>query len=137
MEMLLVGDRRAARRCVLVDCQVVRERDFSLLGERALDLSLQGMLLYSKRRAEVGEEVIVTFRVPGTRKWIDTTATVARVIQGRRPGDRGPALGLWWGELPLADERLLRSCLTPFPPTLPARPIRIDYAATAAFIALS
>lgn len=137
MEMLPVGDRRAIRRTVVVDCQVVRERGFTLLGERAIDLSIHGMLLWSNRSAEVGEELLVTFRVPGTRVWIDTTATVVRVVHGRRPGDRGPALGLAFGPLTSDEERLVRSSLSVFPPTLPARPQRIDYAATAALIALS
>jgi len=137
MEMLLHGDRRAMRRSVLVDCQVVRERGFQLMGERAVDLSMHGMLLCSKRNAEVGEELIVTFRVPGTRAWIDTLATVVRVVRGRRNGDRGPALGLVFGVLASDEERLLRTALLPFPPILPARPARIDYAATAALIALS
>ena len=137
MELLPVGDRCATRRSVLIDCQVVREHGFTLLGERAIDLSLDGMLLCSNRWAEVGEELLVTFRVPGTRRWIDTTAKVARIVRGRRPGDRGPALGLAFAPLTIEEQRLLRGALRVFPPTLPARPLRIDYAATAAFIALA
>lgn len=137
MEMLFAEDRRASRRSVLIDCQVVRERDFSLIGERAVDLSPTGMLLCSTRAARVGEELIVTFRVPGTKTWIDTTATVVRVVHGRRTGDRAPALGLAFHPLQSHEDRLLRAALVPFPPTLPARPRRVDYAATAAFIALS
>ncbi len=137
MEMLFAEGRRAPRRSVLIDCQVVRERDFSLIGERALDLSPQGMLLSSIRSARVGEELIVTFRVPGTRVWVDTMATVVRVVHGRRTGDRSPALGLAFHGLDTEDDRLVRASLVPFPPTLPARPRRVDYAATAALIALS
>lgn len=137
MEMLLAFDRRATRRSVLVDCQVVRERGFELVGERAVDLSMHGMLLCSKRSAQVGEELIVTLRVPGTRVWIDTTAIVTRVVHGRRNGDRGPALGLAFGGFTPEEERLLRSALQVFPPILPARIPRIDYAATAALIALA
>lgn len=137
MEMLLAQGRRATRRCVLVDCQVVRERGFELMGERALDLSVHGMLLCSHKDARLGEELIVTFRVPGSKVWIDTLATVVRVVRGRRNGDRGPCLGLVFGALTSDEERLVRSSLTPFPPVLPARPPRLDYAATAAFIALA
>lgn len=137
MEMLLAFERRATRRSVLVDCQVVRERGFELLGERAVDLSLHGMLLSSRRSATIGEEVIVTLRVPGTRLWIDTLATVVRVVHGRRAGDRGPALGLAFDPLAPEDERLLRAHLGVFPPILPARTPRVDYAATAALIALA
>jgi hypothetical protein len=121
----------------LVDCQVVRERGFVLLGEHAVDLSMHGMLLSSKKSARVGEELIVSFRVPGTRVWIDTIATVARVVQGYRRGDRGPGLGLAFDRLSDEEERILRDALAVFPPTLPARPSRVDYAATAAFIALA
>lgn len=137
MEMLLASDRRAARRSVLVDCQVVREHGFELLGEHALDLSLHGMLLSTKQRARVGEEVIVSLRVPGTRTWIDTCAKVVRVVQGRRQGDRGRAVGLAFERLDPEEERVLRNALSVFPPILPARPQRLDYAATAALIALS
>jgi hypothetical protein len=95
------------------------------------------MLLWSKKSAHIGEELIVTFRVPGTRVWIDTFATVVRVVHNRRPGDRGPAIGLAFGPLSTEEQRVLRGALTIFPPTLPARPQRLDYAATAAFIALA
>ncbi|MEZ4295183.1 MAG: PilZ domain-containing protein [Polyangiaceae bacterium] len=136
MEMLFTETRRASRRSVLVDCQVVREDDFTLIGERALDLSPSGMLLSTNRSAQLGEELLVTLRVPGTRTWIDTTATVVRVIPARRQGDRTPALGLMFAPLAPEDARLLRTSLTPFPPTIPARTRKIDYAATAALIAL-
>lgn len=137
MEMLPAFDRRGTRRSVLVDCQVVRERGFELLGEHATDISLQGMMLSSRRTARVGEEVLVTFRVPGTRTWIDTTAKVVRVVHGRRTGDRGAGMGLAFSQLTCEEERALRSALMLFPPTLPARPARVDYAATAALIALA
>lgn len=137
MEMILSGDRRATRRSVLVDCQVVRERGFELIGERATDLSMHGMLLSTRRPVEVGEELIATLRVPGTRVWIDTFVTVARLVRGRRGGDLGVGVGLAFGPLDGEEQRLLRNSLLPFPPTYPARPLRIDYAATAAFIALA
>lgn len=137
MEMLFAEGRTAARRSVLVDCQVVREDGFVLIGERAIDLSQRGMLLCCDRSASVGEEVLVTFRVPGTKTWVDTTATVVRVIRGRRTGDRAPAIGLLFHGLSPEDDLLVRKALVPFPPTLPARPRKVDYAATAAFIALA
>ncbi|APR80290.1 Hypothetical protein A7982_05637 [Minicystis rosea] len=137
MEMLLSSERRSVRRSVLVDCQVVREQGFELIGERAADLSQDGMLLLSDRAVRIGEELIVTFRVPGTRCWVDTTATVVRTVAGRRRSDRGPAIGLLFDPLPSEDNLLVRSMLERFPPTYPARELRIDYAATAAMIALS
>ena len=75
--------------------------------------------------------------MPGTRAWIDTIGVVTRVIHGRRNGDRGPALGIAFGALSADEERLLRGALQVFPPILPARSARVDYAATAALIALA
>ena len=45
--------RASFRRYVRIDCQVVREHDFRLIGDLALDLSTKGMLvraLPSRRR---------------------------------------------------------------------------------------
>jgi hypothetical protein len=137
MEMLLASERRAVRRSVTVTCQVVRERGFVLLGQRAVDLSTDGMLLRSRADVRVGEEVIVAFRVPGTERWIDTTAIVARVLHGRRWGDMGPAIGLAFAPLAPEDHRLVRWALRRVAPPLPARSQRVDYAATAAMIALA
>jgi hypothetical protein len=137
MDMLLASDRSAIRRAVTVDCQVVREKGFVLLGDRAADLSTSGMLLISNRRVSLGEEVIVTFRVPGTDRWVDTFATVARVVHGRRRGDPGAAVGLCFDPLASDDDRLVRWALRRIPPTFPARPMRVDYAATCAMIALA
>jgi hypothetical protein len=137
MDMLLASERRALRRAVTFECQVVRESGFELLGQRGIDLSTDGMLLSSRAPAVLGEEVIVTFRVPGTARWIDTLATVARVARGSRRNDGGRAIGLVFDPLGSDDNRLLRWALRRFPPTFPARPMRIDYVATAALIALS
>ena len=137
MDMLLASDRSAIRRAVTVDCQVVREKGFALLGDRAANLSTGGMLLLSNKRVALGEEVIVTFRVPGTERWVDTFATVARVVHGRRRGDPGAAVGLLFDPLGSEENRLVRWALRRIPPTFPARPMRVDYAATAAMIALS
>jgi c-di-GMP-binding flagellar brake protein YcgR len=86
--------RRAFRRGVLVSCQVVRERDFRRVAQLGLDLSTDGMLVATRDVILTGEELIVSFRAPMSNKWFDAQATVARVIHGRRPGDRGRCLGL-------------------------------------------
>jgi hypothetical protein len=85
---------RPLRRSVLLPCQVVRERDFRIVARQMVDLSEHGMLVQSLERVLTGEGVIVTFKAPFSAGWIDAEAVVARVLHGRRPGDRGPALGL-------------------------------------------
>lgn len=137
MEMLLASERRASRRAVNVECQVVREEGFTLVGTRGVDLSPEGMLVSTRARVEVGEELLVSFRVPGTLRWIDTMARVARVVRGDRKNDRGRALGLAFAPLHKRQSRLVRDSLSCFPPPFPARALRVDYAATAALIALS
>ena len=72
--------RRIVRRAMRVECQVVRERDFRLLGSRAVDLSPMGMQVMAQERVLTGEPVIVSFRLPLTSWWFDTEATVARVV---------------------------------------------------------
>ncbi|AKU97052.1 hypothetical protein AKJ09_03716 [Labilithrix luteola] len=99
--------RRAFRRFVRIDCQVVREHDFTLVGELALDLSTKGMLVRAKKRVLTGEEVIVTFRPPRSNHWFDAQGTVTRVLHGRRPGDYGLSFGIEFHDVSLEDERLL------------------------------
>jgi hypothetical protein len=86
--------RRAFRRGVLVTCQVVREHDFRRVAQLGLDLSTEGMLVATRDVVLTGEELIVSFRAPLSNRWFDAQATVARVVHGRRPGDRGRCLGL-------------------------------------------
>ena len=68
--------RRSLRRAVRADCQVVTDRHFQLVGVRALDLSIDGMLLESDHRPPIGEEVIVSLKLPGTTMWVDAEAEV-------------------------------------------------------------
>jgi hypothetical protein len=123
------SQRRAIRRAVRVDCQVVRERDFKLLGDWALDLSPDGMLVVTRDIVLTGEEVIVSFPIPHTRIVVDAEATVARVVHGRRPSDRHRrALGISFDSLEPEYARLLRAHLRNVPPPLPSRDRRVDYA---------
>ncbi len=91
-----LGDRprRPPRRSVHLLCEVVRERDFRRVGRQILDLSEEGLLVATSERVLTGEAMIVTFQAPFSLRWIDAEATVARVVHGRRPADRGRALGL-------------------------------------------
>jgi hypothetical protein len=89
--------RNAIRREITLPCQAVREHDFKLIADRTLDISIDGLLLPMNRRVLTGESLIVSFSIPGM--WIDTTATVARIVHGRRPGDDGVAMGVLFDDL--------------------------------------
>ena len=119
--MKTLAARKAFRRYVRLDCEVVRERDFRPLGAVALDLSTTGMLIQTRERVLTGEEVVFAFRPPRSNRWIDGVATVARVVHGRRPGDRGRALGLSFDAMSKADVSMLWECLRGLPPPEPSR----------------
>ncbi|MBV9948101.1 MAG: PilZ domain-containing protein [Myxococcales bacterium] len=122
--------RRSPRRALRLDCQVVRERDFRLLATRGLDLSAHGVLVAAVTRVLTGEPVLLTFRFPHTGWWFDAEATVARVVHGRRPRDRGLLLGLEFESIDPGVRYTLRTLLEGVPPPVPARAPRIDYAAS-------
>lgn len=99
--------RRSFRRYVRLDCQVVREHDFVVVGDLALDLSTRGILVRAKKRVLTGEEMIISFKPPRCNQWFDAQATVARVIHGRRPGDYGLCMGLEFHNVERDSERFL------------------------------
>ena len=134
--LVFASERRTVRRALRFHCQVVRERDFRLIGHRALDVSPEGMLVVLDDRILTGEEVLITFRLPRTRRWIDVQASVARIVHGRRPTDRGRCAGLSFEALDEDDRRRIRATLQGVPPPLPARERRIDYAASIHLAAL-
>jgi len=131
------ADRRTIRRAVRLDCQVVRERDFRLVGRKALDLSTEGILVAAEDDVEPGEPLIVSFRAPWSPHWIDGEGTVARLVHGRRPEDKGRhSIGVRFRPMEDESTSILRQSLLQMP-LLPAprRPTRIDYAATVRRIA--
>ena len=132
-----VQQRRVLRRSVRVDCQVVRERDFRLVGSRGVDLSPDGMLVMAPgARADRGaarrgvpaaaQRLLVRRRGPRRPR-----------LHGRRPGDKGRCFGLEFEPLEPDVEFFLRRALRGVPPPLPMREPRIDYAASVALAALS
>jgi hypothetical protein len=125
--------RASFRRYVRLDCQVVREHDFRLVGDLALDLSTRGMLVRARERILTGEEVVVTFKPPRSNQWFDAQGTVARVLHGRRPGDYGLSFGIAFEGLSREDEHHLFEHLRGLPapdalrpprPLLAPRPVR-------------
>ena len=128
-------DRLALRRRVRIPCQVIDEQGFTLLARECFDLSIHGMGVKAVAPAPIGTPLIVSFRVPGSSFICDLEARVARIVWGRRREDKYPSLGI---EL-LAMDPLMRAVLTArlrgLPPPVPARPVRIDYAASVDSIA--
>lgn len=116
-----VSRRRPSRHAVCMRCEVVRERDFSLVSRRILDLSASGMLVASDEKLLTGESLIVSFRVPFSTYWLDAEAVVARVVHGRRPGDDRRALGLVFENIDSCAVEALRQNLADLPPPLPRR----------------
>ena len=142
MTLVHASERRAVRRSVPIECQVVQQGvwgdAFTLVGRWGLDLSSDGMLVVADEKARVltGEDLLVSFRVPDTHHWLDCEATVARVVHGRRPTDRARGLGLSFQSLDGRTRRMLRAQLSALPPPSPARAPRVDYAATIHLLAL-
>jgi hypothetical protein len=130
--------RRAIRRALPIECHVVRERDFRIIATRGLDLSAHGMLVVADGIPVLtGEPVFLSFVLPRTGRWFDAEATVARVVHGRRPGDKGRAFGLAFDFVDEEVRRHTETRLRGTPPPIPARALRIDYAASIHLAALS
>jgi hypothetical protein len=110
--------------------------DWRLIGHRVIDLSPQGMLLLSDTNIDEGASLVVSFQATELPIWFDTCATVTRIVQGRRPGDRGRAIGVHFDTLPAVSRLILRGHLGHLPETRAAREVpldiarsRVDYAA--------
>src|SRR4051812_21221557 len=116
-------DRRTVRRQTRMPCEVVRERDFKLVARTMLDLSPEGMRVEAESNVLTGENLIVSFRMPGAYApsgsrgslWIDTEATVARVIHGRRYEDRERSLGVRFSPLKTLTRHALADALRAMP----------------------
>jgi hypothetical protein len=123
--------RRTARHLAPVRCEAVAEDGFRLLGRRALDLSIDGMLVDSGGAwTRPGEDVLLAFRLPRSRTWVDAMAQVRRVVKGRRIEDLHEAVAIEFTDMSRRDRTMLRHALRGLPITAPARRVRPDYAAT-------
>jgi PilZ domain-containing protein len=119
--------RREIRRALRMGCRVVRESNLRLVGDRTVDLSPEGLLVLSDERIDANEELIVSFMATDLGIWFDTMARVSRVVEGRRDGDAGRAVGVRFTSLPAVSRLILRGNLRRVPPPLPRRPrVRID-----------
>ena len=118
---ILGHDRGATRHRLRTDCQVVRERDFKLVGSRMIDLSEGGALVAADAAVRPGETVIVSLRPPRTTRWVDALGVVTRVVAGRRQHDLGPAFGVTLAPVDRASREALRVALHRLPEVQAAR----------------
>ena len=125
---LPVNRRREMRHSVRLGCRVRRIEDWRLLGDRALDLSPQGMLVLSDEGVEEGTSLVVSFQATELPVWFDTCATVTRIVQGRRPSDSGRALGIQFDTLPAVSRLILRGFLRRLPTVRATREPPMDFA---------
>jgi len=116
--------RRAVRRGVDLDCDVIfGERD-EPVPCRAIDLSPYGLWLETTILAEPGEHVVICFRPPNWPSMWNLTVfgEVARISKGRRKGDQGhTGMGIEFCDLTEAEHAALADCLRGLPPPLPRR----------------
>ena len=88
------------------------------------------MLIATDMDLVPGENVFVSFRATELGIWFDTEAKVARVVRGRRPGDRGRGVALRFSTLSNVKRFILKGALRRIPPRLPQRVQRVDWPAT-------
>lgn len=124
------NERRVVRRSVRVECQIVCELGLRTIDHVTMDLSPDGMLVVCGDEIGIGEKVLVSFRAPKTPIWFHAEGRVMRVVKGRRPSDRGRALGLRFENAEPSMRSALSELLKGVPPPVPARHIRPDYSAT-------
>lgn len=111
-------------------CMAVSFRGFRLVGDTILDLSPRGMLVECEDDVRVGESLRVTFEAPRSSGWFQVDAEVARLVKGHRRGDPGHCAGLRFTSMHYGSRGSLLASLAGLPPPVPARPLRMDYAAT-------
>ncbi len=84
------------------------------------DLSADGVFVVSDCLLALGEEVVVSMRVPGFRREITVFGEVARVCCPRRRTDRGhPGMGIAFLDAAPLERLALRESLRTVPPPLP------------------
>ncbi|WP_394829746.1 PilZ domain-containing protein [Pendulispora albinea] len=136
LSMALLQQRSVMRHAIEVPCQIVRERDMKLVARRSIDLSPEGILVPSESDVSLGDELMVSFRASDFGILFAAQGRVARILEGRRAGDRGRCLGVSF-RLNAIARHILRGGLRRVPPPIPRRERdrRVDYAKTVRAIA--
>lgn len=110
---------RTPRRATRLACQLVRERDFKLVGDSIIDLSPSGLLVAPADPVLTGEQLLISFQLPQSSFWVDCDVIVTRVVHGRRPGEYSRALGLTFEGMSDAARCELECALRHLPPLPP------------------
>ena len=100
-------------------------------------MSYSGVRVRALRHARIGERVLVSLRLPGTRLWVDAEGEVTRRSAGRRLGDGGPSLGITLCKMHGLDRIVMASYAKQQPRVRGRRGARRDYARQIARIAAS
>jgi hypothetical protein len=100
---------------VKIECQVVRERDFSLIADRVVDLSESGALVGPADPALTGERILISFRIPRSTTWVDAEAVITRVVHGHHPGEYSRTLAVEFEDLASLPRFMLKETLRRIP----------------------
>jgi hypothetical protein len=102
-EELPRGSRRAIRRAVELDCEIVSEHSDDPLFYRMADLSPFGMWIATPEPLRTGQLVVACFQPQPWQKELMVFAEVARVSTARRPRGQ-PGVGMGLELIDLADD---------------------------------
>lgn len=117
-----VSQRRALRRAVSLDCQVISDDWEGPVPHLATNLSPDGIWLTTMYPLHVGSEVVLSFSPPGSEDELLVYGGVRRVEIKRRQSDPPSAgMGIAFDYLSRTDTELLRDRLVGLPPPLPSR----------------
>ena len=127
--------RRALRRDVHVQCNVITTDDFRLVGSGTRDLSPLGLRATSVYDCRLGDKVLISMCLPSGRSWLDAEGEVVRLIPASRYGEVGDSIAVRFRSLGAVDRAMLDGSLVGLPPPVPTHEFRADYAATVRRIA--
>jgi hypothetical protein len=131
MDNILVkkSHRKTIRRAIRSECTAFGTNEYREIGTGILDLSPQGTLVACDQPVEIGDPIMLFFKAPGDDDlWLDAEAEVARIIHGMRRYDRGYCMGLRFTYLEKPDRKHLSNRLVGYPPPIPKRRPKVDYA---------
>ena len=111
--------RRAARRSVEIDCDVVATQSDTLTIARCSDLSPFGMSLETDLVLEADDVVAVSFAPPYDEPEMTLFARVKRSVLDLRSGQRN--VGLEFVRVASFERHALRNALRGIPPRFPGR----------------